>query len=272
MRCPHLDIRKLDKIFITHLHGDHVFGLAGMLAYASAAMGGRRGRKKTVAIYGPPGVRAMVRVALNAVPQTFNVRVAIHEMLTPDLHKTHIEVDESPHDTEVDARDMLCDASFTWTVFKDSSVEVKAAPLRHKVRCIGYVIAEKRGPVITGPKVVILGDTCDSRAIADAGLDADVLIHEATFDNAQEDKAVQYGHSSAGMAGSFARRLQAKRLILTHFSSRFESNGSYTSQGAGMDDRAAVQQLVREAQRAFGSANVIAAKDLLRIPVSSHPR
>jgi ribonuclease Z len=72
-------------------------------------------------------------------------------------------------------------------------------------------------------KVVILGDTCDSSAIAEAARGADLMTHEATFANNLVDKARTAMHSTARMAGAFAKQIQARKLVLTHFSSRYES-------------------------------------------------
>lgn len=72
-------------------------------------------------------------------------------------------------------------------------------------------------------KVVLLGDTCDSSAIAKIAKDADLLVHEATFTNALADKARLAMHSTAGMAGAFAKEIKARKLVLSHFSSRYEA-------------------------------------------------
>ena len=69
-------------------------------------------------------------------------------------------------------------------------------------------------------KIVILGDTCDPSPVCDLAMDADVLVHEATCENNEAIIALKSFHSTAGMAGDFARRVRAKTLILTHFSPR----------------------------------------------------
>lgn len=69
-------------------------------------------------------------------------------------------------------------------------------------------------------KIVILGDTCNPSAIAPLAMDADVLVHEATCLNEEMDVALRQMHSTAGMAGEFAKRIRAKELILNHFSPR----------------------------------------------------
>lgn len=67
---------------------------------------------------------------------------------------------------------------------------------------------------------MILGDTFDPSDIAHLSIDADVLVHEATNSNEEYSIAIQHKHSTAGMAGKFARMINAKSLIMTHFSPR----------------------------------------------------
>ena len=79
---------------------------------------------------------------------------------------------------------------------------------------------EAMEPSRPGRKIVVLGDTCDPSSLAHIAQDADILVHEATCTNEEQTIALTYMHSTAGMAGAFARRINAKRLILTHFSPR----------------------------------------------------
>lgn len=74
-----------------------------------------------------------------------------------------------------------------------------------------------------GRKVTILGDTCDSSLIGEAARNSDLLIHEATFTQRLRHKAKVAFHSTAKMAGQFAAKIEVKKLVLTHFSSRFEA-------------------------------------------------
>lgn len=72
-------------------------------------------------------------------------------------------------------------------------------------------------------KVTVLGDTCDSSEIEEAARNTDLLVHEATFAQAQRSKAKVAMHSTAKMAGQFGRKICAKKIALTHFSSRYEA-------------------------------------------------
>ncbi|KAF8663486.1 hypothetical protein AX16_001054 [Volvariella volvacea WC 439] len=137
------------------------------------------------------------------------------------------------------------------------------------------------GTILRGPprrpgrKVVILGDTCDPSPIADLANSADLLIHEAT--NAHlpgvdpstkssdtykivEERAKSRGHSTPQMAGAFAKKIQAKRLVLNHFSSRYS--------GAGTEDALTVMNAIGGlAEKEFGQS-VTCARDLMSISMN----
>lgn len=114
----------------------------------------------------------------------------------------------------------------------------------------------RRALAYTGRKVVILGDTCNSDTFLSIGRDADLLSHEATFSDNMEDKAFKAQHSTASMAGAFARKLDAKQLMLTHFSPRYRSGKDLDGNNAGD-----IKLLISQAKRAFGKDAVQAASD-----------
>lgn len=112
-------------------------------------------------------------------------------------------------------------------------------------------------------QVVILGDTCNSDALVKAAKKADMVSHEATFAVGMEKKAMIAQHSTAYMAGEFARKIEAEKLILTHFSARYQRvEGSEKCENV-------MGALIDEAKQGFQSESVEAAKDLFTydIPV-----
>lgn len=127
-----------------------------------------------------------------------------------------------------------------------------------------------------GRKIVILGDTCNSDLIADLAQNADVLVHEATnawikeFDLpripnelALERDTFNHGHSTPQMAGQFAKKINAKRLILTHFSPRYRGGDDLLS----MKIMWRLEDFARSTCGLMGRNEVIAAWDQMVLPV-----
>ncbi|MEK3723517.1 ribonuclease Z [Paenibacillus sp. FSL H8-0034] len=232
LRSP-IRTSKLEKLFITHLHGDHLYGLPGLLTSRSY-----QGGDDTLTVYGPEGTELFIRTAL-AVSQAH---------LTYELKI----VEFGPVDQQL--------------LFEDKQFEVYIAPLVHRVQSYGYRIVEKPqkgslqadklkelgitsgplfgkikqgmditlengtilrakdyiGPDVQGRIVTILGDTQPCQYSLELARDADVLVHEATFAESKKHLAVAYDHSTAVDAARTARDAGAHALILTHISSRYQ--------------------------------------------------
>ena len=131
-------------------------------------------------------------------------------------------------------------------------------------------------PPRKGRKVVIMGDTCSGDSIANLSVDADIVVHEATNSWLEELDGARYrdyhalegdtsahGHSTPQMAGQFAKSVNAKRLILTHFSPRYRGDESESS----MRIMWRVEDQARVASGLYGVNDVIAAWDLMVYPV-----
>ncbi|HET7521969.1 MAG TPA: ribonuclease Z [Bacillales bacterium] len=229
LRTP-IKLSKLEKIFITHLHGDHIYGLPGLLASRSF-----QEDESSVTIYGPTGIRSFVETALSVAGTHLRYPLSI------------VEVAEG-------------------TVFEDDHVVVRAAKLNHGVPSYGYRIAERDrpgaldadrlkaegvppgplysrlkngetvkladgrvvngddyiGPPKKGKKLAILGDTRPSKAAYTLAESVDVLIHEATFMNDDAERAHRYFHSTTVDAAKIARSAGAAALIVSHISSRYK--------------------------------------------------
>lgn len=222
---------KLAKIFITHLHGDHIFGLPGLLTSRSMA-----GLKEPLTIYGPQGIRQFIDTALSLSGSYTSFPLDIVE-ITAGL------------------------------VFDDGDFRVTAWPMNHIVECYGYRIeqhdkpgfldaprlkaegvprgpwyqqlkqgervrledgreingAEYLGPATKGKVVAIFGDTGPTEVALQLAADADVMVHETTLEAALAEKANSRGHSTTVQTAEVAKQARAKRLIATHFSSRYLS-------------------------------------------------
>lgn len=280
---------QIKAVFITHLHGDHFYGLPG-LGMRTIDM---RSTGNKIQIVAPKGLRSLFGRSL-----THNRQFEVSEIYQPGS-RNNDEADEGVKKITWSHRDR-CYQCFDHPLFT-----VTAAPIRHSTFCLGYIIQEKpvRGSVLVeklkrdfdldpgpifkeitskprvilpngktiisseymtpprrGRKIVILGDTCDPRGIAELAMNADVLVHEATCSEEERTVALEHYHSTAGMAGAFAKSIRAKHLILTHFSPRnFNSNE--------FEECAHIQKLIFQARAAFSSSNVHAASDFWRFNI-----
>ncbi len=251
--------RKIEKIFITHLHGDHIFGLPGLLGSRSF-----QGGTEPVEIYGPIGIRHFVETALE-VSQT-HLKYEVH----------FIEINEG-------------------LLFEDEQFKIYTKKLQHGIDSYGYRIEEKNkigelmperlkeagikpgpiykeikenpritladgtilyrkdfvGPPKQGNVVTILGDTRFSKEHIPFIQDSNILVHEATFGANDEHLAYEYYHSSANQAAQLALAGKVHKLLLTHISSRYQAED--------------MQPIVEEAQKVF--PNTVFVQDFDRVQV-----
>jgi len=271
--CTMTKSSKIDAIFLTHLHGDHCYGIFGLLF--SMQMEGRRG---ILSIVGPEGVKEMVMGVLNKSGGWNADNYPLEFVEIPD------EKHYQPYP--------LGKMSFGMTV--------TAVPLVHSIMCWGYVFQEEdkpgsldiaraielgvpKGPLLKklkegcdvttpsgttvsanqvvgapkrGQKYAVLQDTCDSSGALETCRDADLIIHESTFEKALVEEALQKSHSTSVMAAQFAKDCNARVLVLTHFSTRYvETSKSETDP---------VLILKEEAEEVF-SGSVIIARDFLAL-------
>jgi ribonuclease Z len=228
-------IGKLEKLFVTHLHGDHIYGIPGALSSRSY-----QGGDTPLTIYGPKGIHSFVRNTL-------------------DVSSTHLAYPLQVVEIEEEG-----------VVFADETFEVTARKLEHRVESWGYRIVERDlpgklqadklkkygipsgplygklksggsvtladgtvvhgadviGPPIPGRTVVILGDTKYCDGARELARDADVLVHEATFAQNLQELALDYDHSTSVDAARIANEANVGTLILTHISSRYQEESA----------------------------------------------
>jgi ribonuclease Z len=220
---------QITRIFITHLHGDHLFGLMGLLATCGMA-----GHAEHISLYGPPGLEDYVRENSSLSETRFSYPVETHTVKGG-------------------------------TIYEDDEFIVKCNALKHRVKTFGYRVEEKDrpghfdveqaaalgipagpiygrlkrgeqvtlpdgrvvdghtlcGPTEKGRSVVYCTDTIYCESAIELAKDADLLIHEATFAQADEGLARQSMHSTTEMAARVALAADTKLLIMTHFSPRY---------------------------------------------------
>eukprot|EP00795_Rhopilema_esculentum_P003068 gene3069-1353_t len=295
---------RITKIFITHLHGDHLFGLPGLMCTISQ---NNIPEDKVIDIYGPKGLAEYLRISLNVSCSQLGYKYFVHEIL--EHGDTGTPVHTTLHPNEKDTPEVISKNSDrgSWRVCKSGNFSVEAFPLVHAIFSVGYVITEddlpgkldpallkskgvapgpiygkiKKGESVTledgtvlepssllGPPrkgriIILLGDTANSDSLIGKIDKVDVLVHETTVENEMEDLAIERGHSTPGMAGKFATRIGAKKLIISHFSQRYRPIDSVLK-----GDEVSVSKLLQQAKENFAT-EVIAADDFKIVAIET---
>ena len=244
------------RIFITHMHGDHVLGLPGLLQ-TMALMD----RQKTVQVYGPVGIVEFLRCLQESLQFALTYRLEVYEV-----------ADAGVVCEEAEYRVLAVKSNHVVTSFSYAFVEKPRAGkfIPEKAHVLGVPLGaawgklqhgetltlpdgtvvkpeDVSGPIRKGRKVVYTGDTRPFPEFAKFAAGADLVIHECTFDDALVDKAVVDGHSVPSQAAQDAKDANVKDLVLTHISARYTD----------------AALLVEQAKKVF--ANVRVAEDFLKI-------
>ncbi|WP_135667618.1 ribonuclease Z [Halorhabdus rudnickae] len=240
-------------IFVTHLHGDHVLGIPGLLQTMDF-----NDREAPLAIHAPHGTRSRLEDLIGATGDRPSFPLRITQNTPGDVvlagEDYEVQAIETEHRTrsvgyvlEEDDRKGRFDRQKAEEELgippgpKYSKLH-EGEPVEHDGRTVRP--EEVVGPPRPGRTVVYSGDTRPTDAVRRASEGADLLIHEGTFAEDRAERAEQTGHSTTREAAELAAAAGAKRLALTHVSTRY----------AGQADR-----LQRQAREAFGDAAFVAA-------------
>jgi ribonuclease Z len=256
MMASKTSFHKKTKVFITHLHGDHVLGLPGVLQ-TMALMD----RKEALQVYGPVGIKDFLVCCQQTLKFGLTYQVEINEIVKPGVivesEDYIVEAIKSNHTTE----------SYTY-VFEEKPRPGKFYP--KKAQHLGVPKSELwsklqngenvtladgkivkpedvMGPMRVGRKIVYTGDTKPYESFVEYAAGADVIIHECTFDDSLAEKAVVDGHSTPSQAAGQAKAAEARLLVLTHISARYPEAGL----------------LLEQAKKVF--ENTVLAEDLLAL-------
>ena len=254
---------QIKKIFITNMHGDHIYGLPGLLATL-----GLSGSSEGIEIYGPSEIKSFLTTSLERS----------HCRLSYPLR--FIEVEDFANKSKI--------------LFANDKLQVTCANLKHKLPAFGYRVSEKDkpgifnikkaeylkippgpiyselqtgktvtledgrsfnggdfcGPPRKGKSFVYCTDTIFSQSAVNLSKNADLLIHESTFSKEDEKMAYEKLHSTTIMAAKTALLSNSKKLIITHLSPRYSNKSSVTP-----------VYFLKEAQNIF--PNTVLASDFL---------
>lgn len=224
--------RKINNIFITHLHGDHIFGLPGLLSSRSF-----QGGEDQVTVYGPKGIKAFIETSLSISKTHLNYPLAIVEIADGSIIKEEnftIYVRELVHGIpSYGYRLVEEDSPGRLLVEKLKELGIPSGPLygeiknNEKVETAEFGTLYRKdfvGPDQPGKIITIMGDTRYNENFTSFVKDSDLLVHEATFNHDQAELAKQYFHSTTKQAATLAKESNVKQLIITHISSRYQYN------------------------------------------------
>ncbi len=183
-------IQKMESIFISHLHGDHYFGLPGLLGTMHLL-----GRVKPLNIYAPEGLQEILELQHHH-SETF---------LKFPLHFHTLRPGES------------------YVCYETEKIIVSTIPLQHRVPCCGFLFREKTRRDKATRSFAYCSDTKFSKDVIEKVKGVDFLYHEATFTEEHKEKAIATFHSTAREAGLVAKEAAVKFLLIGHFSARYDN-------------------------------------------------
>lgn len=224
-----LKISQLSRIFITHLHGDHIFGLMGLLATCGLA-----GNTKQVDVYGPPKLEEYLRACGRYSSTHLSYAMHVHTVQPGVVYEDDefiVSCDRLEHRvTTFGYRIVEKDRPGRFDVEKAKALAIPPGRVYGQLKrgetvklLDGRTIngAELSGAPEIGRKIAYCTDTIYCDTAVSLAQDADVLIHEATFSHQDAELAFQRLHSTSTMAAQTALAAQVKLLIMTHFSPRY---------------------------------------------------
>jgi ribonuclease Z len=260
MRRAHTGFGRLTKIFISHLHGDHLAGLPGLLMTMALLS-----RDKPLKIFGPPGLKKFVRVARETFRFHNEYELTVHEIeggrVTAD---PGYWVEARPMDHSIFALGYSLveeDRPGEFNLKRALELGVPEGPLFGQLQSGNSITLEDGrlirpqevlGSARRGRKFVHALDTRPCEAVVAMANGADLVVHDGMFAQDLVEDAQQMGHSTARQAAQVAKEAGIRQLILSHISQRYR------------DDKV----LLQEARSVFPRTEV--ARDLMSIEIPLH--
>ncbi len=219
---------KVNKILITHWHGDHVLGIPGLLQTLALS-----GYNKTLYIYGPRGTKQYMGEMMKAFNFQKKNDLKVSEVKGKFFETTDFYLETAPmtHGCPTNAYNFVVKDKLRIDKKKLAKAKIPSGPLLQKLKDgkdISYQGKKYKAKDFTylekGKKISFVLDTGMNNQIVPFIKDADFFVCESSFDKNFEDKAEEYGHLTSGQAATIAKKAKVGRLILTHISQRYEKD------------------------------------------------
>lgn len=235
-----ITLSKITKIFITHLHGDHIYGLPGLIASRSF-----QGATSKLQLFGPKGLKDFIHISLSTSNTYIKYPLEIQEIEEGMLYKSPLftfEAIKLEHGipsygyriTEKGSQGAL-------DIKKLEMLGIKPGPIFKELKAGKKVVLDSGviidgndylGPTKKGKIIAIAGDTRKCESIKKLAENANLFIHEATFLHEDYQLAYEHFHSTAFEAAQAAIECNVSILFLNHISSRYSKNSNQLLQEA----------------------------------------
>jgi len=231
-----INMGKITKILITHIHGDHIFGLPGLLSTLNFQE--YIGKLK---IYCPKGAKRILEDFLNFEKGHKNFQIEIEEVSGKFFENDifYLEAEEMKHGIPTNAYNFIVKDKFRIDKEKMKKLKISPGPLLKKLKegkdvmIEGKKIKSKDLTYLEkGKKISIVLDTANTPKIEKFSKGADCFICESTFGSDLNEMAEEKFHLTSEQAGKIAKKAKVGKLFLTHISQRYEPNKEFLLEGA----------------------------------------
>ncbi len=253
LRYAKISPSKINRILITHWHGDHILGLPGLLQTLAMS-----NYQQVLKIYMPRGTSKFMN-AIEALMIRFQIRIEVHEVSNLVLDEKLFKISSLPmtHDTPCNAYSIEIKDKIRLDRKKLKKLKLPNSPLLgqlqqgkdivingKKIKSKDLTYTEK------GKKITVIMDTSSNQNTIEIAKNSDLLITESTFSKEKQEKAQEYNHLTSIDAANIAKKSKSKKLILTHISQRYEHHP---------------EQLLKEAKKIFKNTSLVNDLDVVEI-------
>ena len=229
LKIAGIKFNKISKILISHWHGDHVLGLPGLLSSMNF-----NDYNKTLNIYGPKGTKKYFNHVKKAFLEKCEVKVKINEIKKKTFFKSkeyNLEAISLNHGLPTLGFSFIENDKRRIKASKIKEFGIKPGPLLGKLQSGKSITLHskriKSDDVtykIKGKKITYIPDTSYCKNAIELAKDSDLLISESSFSSVHKDKAIKYKHMTSSEAAQLAELSNSQKLVLTHFSQRYEKD------------------------------------------------
>ncbi len=228
LKIAGVKLTKITKILISHLHGDHVLGLPGMIQSMSSA-----DYNDILNIYGPVGTKKFVENLFKTFLFDKKIEIQVRDIKSGRFSESDdliLEAQSLEHNVDTLGYSIIEKDKRKINLKFTKKLGIPDGPLLGKLQDGKNIVwkgkkinVDDATDIVKGKKATIISDTVPCKGADMLAKDSDLLISEATYASDLEDKSIEYGHMTSKQAAELANRTGSKKLVLTHFSARYKN-------------------------------------------------